>query len=572
VTPAGADHCQLAVRWSPGLAYPVLVDPQWVSTTTSMLTARSGHTATPLTPGDPLSRVLICGGFDSASPIASAIATAELYHPLSRSFAATGSMLSARGYHTATALGSMAAGGGERLVLVIGGATRDSLDFIEATSINTLEFYDPASGQFYSDDSALAEGVFHHTATLIDTDLVLIVGGYQGSQNQPTIDAFEYSFTSVNDTTITQVGDLADEGRAQHTATLLDTGEVLIAGGFSLSGTATNTAQVYDASNDVFVPINSIGTNTKTRLSLARGAHTATRLSDGRVVLAGGKSEVGTSGAYTNTFDIYLDGTGSEQGFRLVVPFGLAAARANHAAVLLPGDRVLLAGGANGTTPVLASEIWTSTASSAGPSLASGRIDAPVTVVNSGGSITAGVAALITGGYTSVSSPLATAEVLITDNGDACTSDVECGSGLCVESVCCDARCDGPCMSCTAAGKGGGSDGTCGPRPMDTAVATTCVGDIQVSTVCDGAGAVVAGAAIDCKPGSCQGSACVAGPDAGASQPDAGTSQPDAGTSQPDAGGDQSDDGGGCCQSSGGTSSGWLWLLVAIAVLRRRRR
>jgi hypothetical protein len=53
-------------------------------------------------------------------------------------------------------------------------------------------------------------------------------------------------------------------------------------------------------------------------------------------------------------------------------------------------------------------------------------------------------------------------------NGKGCSAASQCSSGKCVDGVCCDTACDGTCDACTAAKKGGGSDGTCGPIAVDT--------------------------------------------------------------------------------------------------------
>jgi hypothetical protein len=70
-------------------------------------------------------------------------------------------------------------------------------------------------------------------------------------------------------------------------------------------------------------------------------------------------------------------------------------------------------------------------------------------------------------------------------NGQSCTSNAACSSGHCVDGVCCDSSCNGTCEACTAAKKGSGNDGTCGPIKSGTDPDDECNG----SHVCDGNGA-----------------------------------------------------------------------------------
>jgi hypothetical protein len=67
-------------------------------------------------------------------------------------------------------------------------------------------------------------------------------------------------------------------GRAWHTATLLTDGRMLIAGGSWRDG----SAEVYDPKTGTFTRTGSMTTD--------REFHTATLLSDGRVLIAGGSS------------------------------------------------------------------------------------------------------------------------------------------------------------------------------------------------------------------------------------------------------------------------------------------
>ncbi len=88
--------------------------------------------------------------------------------------------------------------------------------------------------------------------------------------------------------------------RKEHTATLLNTGKVLVAGGMlDTSGAATASAELYDPATGTWSPTGS--------LSGARADHTATLLSNGKVlVVGGGNSKV----PYLATAEIYDPQTG----------------------------------------------------------------------------------------------------------------------------------------------------------------------------------------------------------------------------------------------------------------------
>ncbi len=69
-------------------------------------------------------------------------------------------------------------------------------------------------------------------------------------------------------------------------------------------------------------------------------------------------------------------------------------------------------------------------------------------------------------------------------NALACSTDTDCGSGFCVDEVCCDSACTGTCEACTAAKKSSGIDGECGPIKFDSDPDNECV----IGSACDGQG------------------------------------------------------------------------------------
>src|SRR5262249_48842809 len=72
--------------------------------------------------------------------------------------------------------------------------------------------------------------------------------------------------------------------RKGHTATLLSDGKVLVVGGENQNGFVSE-AEIFDPATGIF----SFSGN----LNTARADHTATRLTDGRVLIAGGRGQLG---------------------------------------------------------------------------------------------------------------------------------------------------------------------------------------------------------------------------------------------------------------------------------------
>jgi len=284
------------------------------TSTGNMTTVRSLATATLLSDG----RVLIVGGGtrpNAGGGIVPTLATAELYDPATGTFTATGNMNTARQGHTATLLP-------DGKVLIAGGGNDACLTQSVACQLYSAELYDPATGTFTLISNLMNRPREGHTATLLNSGKVLIVGGAFGDPE--LYDPEAGTFTGAGTFT---------EQPQYHTATLLPDGRVLIAGGDDLTlvnGFPRGTV----ASSFLYDP--GAGTYTATgSMAQARDTHTATVLPSGKVLIAGGR---GASPSLAS-WELYDPAAGTfTQG-------QMATERSEHTATLLPDGQVLIAGG-----------------------------------------------------------------------------------------------------------------------------------------------------------------------------------------------------------------------------------
>src|SRR5436190_2133048 len=197
------------------------------------------------------------------------------------------------------------------IALLAAGATLAMANLIDASSSSQVEQL-----------GLLAVPRTGHAATALADGSVLITGG---RDNAGIIVATAEVFDPTN-VTSTAIGVL-NIARIDHTATLLADGRVLIAGGTSASGALTSV-EIFDPAN----PGAGFRVLSAT-MGAARTRHTATRLHNGTVLIAGGDA-AGSAEIFNPTTETFSSAL-----------LAMAAPRIGHTATLFSDDSVLLAGG-----------------------------------------------------------------------------------------------------------------------------------------------------------------------------------------------------------------------------------
>lgn len=298
--------------------------------------SRSNHTATLLQNGS----VLVVGGGKSSligvpSPD-EVMNTCLLFDPKTGNFSVTAPLAIPRSGHRAALLD-------DGKVLVVGGGANTAFgpcgsvpNCTVANALASAEIYDPATGQWTS-TAPMAQARLSFTLTRLTSGELLAVGGASGIESLKTAEIFH-----PDKGLWMSALPLETQDRLFHSAALLGSGHVLVAGGKKSNTSPLATAEIFD-------PATSGWTQTA-KLSEVRTAAAMLGLPTGRVIMVGGYDQLAQK--VLKLAEIFDEGAAT---WTAIAP--MAKARVWHSVTALADGRLLVAGGSVGSSVTKACEL-----------------------------------------------------------------------------------------------------------------------------------------------------------------------------------------------------------------------
>jgi Galactose oxidase, central domain len=316
--------------------------------------ARVSATATLM----PNGKVLIAGGANSTGGIfnTGVLNSVELYDPATSSFAPAASLPTMNQAREDAVSVLLSTGN----VLIAGGeGPSPTPPFSNVVSLNSVELYDPATNSFAPAASLPTMNELRDTpiGTLLSNGKMLIAGGLEGFLVPEPLISKSVDLYDPLTNALAPAASLPtmNTSRLSATATLLPSGEVLIAGGetptigLGFAVVVLASVDLYDPVTNTFAPAGSLPTMNKSRQSA-----TATLLNNGRVLIAGGGDN---SNEVLASVDLYDPAANS-----FVPPAStptMNQARHSATATLLPNGKVLIAGGEELSKTLASTELYT---------------------------------------------------------------------------------------------------------------------------------------------------------------------------------------------------------------------
>ena len=270
-------------------------------------------------------------------------------------------------------------------VLVAGGVRFENGVWVV---LSTAEIYDRSAGTWRL-ASPMNDPRYNHTATLLQDGKVLVAGGRSIQGDFISLATVEIYDPATERWTLTEAMHTA---RDSHSATLLSTGQVLVTGGSKVGSVVQTSAELYDPSSGTWSQTGAMGT--------PRVYHSATLLPSGKVLVAGGQNP---PFAAVETAELYdpIAGVWSPTA-------SMRTSRMVHTATLLNNGKVLVTGGmpSDCFCPDATVEIFdpTTAAWSATSAMSVGRTGQSATLLNNGNVV-------VVGGYTDNTILLSSAEI-----------------------------------------------------------------------------------------------------------------------------------------------------------------
>lgn len=185
-----------------------------------------------------------------------------------------------------------------------------------------------------------------HSATLLTSGNILVAGGDNGN-TPPSSPIAGFQVYDPSASGFAAAGASMNSSRESHTATLLPDGRVLACGGYTgadwTAGVvhSTSTCELYTPGSNSFAYT--------VAMTTPRAHHTATLLFTGQVLVTGGVDQNGTPLSRTEIYDVFLT------TWFQITPLNVA--RSQHTSTLLRDGRVLIAGGRQ-LNPLGISEVY----------------------------------------------------------------------------------------------------------------------------------------------------------------------------------------------------------------------